>query len=1325
VSSVLPRPRRLPRTLVLALLVAATLATPAMAGAAQLSGSVTAHTGSPLGLAGTAVHVARSVDGLAMGDTTTGLDGGYAISLADGSYDVTFSPPPATGLSAFTTTEEHVSGQHTLNVTLEPAGTSAFRGVVRGIGGVALPNMTVRVGTTTVTSGADGSFSVLVAAGTYGLEVSGYRQSVAPEAVPYYVSMTGTIDLGVSRHQDLVLALHALTVRAVDGGGDGVADAVVGGGSQYLSGPIAGDFGPGTSASTAQIYMYLPLGTTDATGTAVVPIANFTSGRTETNVTPPAASNLPSANLDVGGVDVDQTRSVTLAGGSAFAGVVRGLDDVPLAGMMVRVGSTTVTSGLDGSFSMVVAAGTHALEVSGYRQGAASTVVPYHVSLQGTIDLASSREQDLVLPLHALTVHAVDGAGDPVSAAVVGGGGQSLSGPITGSFGPGTTASSAQIEMTEPLAVTDVAGAAVVPMVQFASATPTNVTPPVASGLASASLDVSGIDGDESRSVTLAGGSTFSGVVRGAGGVALAGMTVRVGPATVTSGADGSFALVVVPGTHALEVSGYRQGVAASVVPFFVAMQGTIDLASSRSQDLVLPLRTLTVKVLGPSGSPIAGSLVGGSNQYVEGAISGTLGPGTSVSAAQVFMFTPLGTTGATGTVAIPLPNFTSPSLRTNVTPPAVTTLPTAELGLAGIDHDQTRIVVLQHSIDDTAAPMVSCDAADHVWHADQVTLNCAASDPATGLARPADAAFTLSTHVAGGHEDADAHSDSRRVCDRADNCLVAGDVAGNMVDRLAPRIAITPGDPDGDGGWFRAGPATATVHVSDASPATLACTVDGDAIATTTITDADGLHASVSIGEDGDHALACTATDGADHDASATAALKRDGTTPTVQIVAPAGDPTIVAGASLPARYGCSDGAHGSGVASCSGDVADGADLDAAQLGAHVLHVSARDAAGNIASATAGYGVRERDSTPPVVEPTVTGTLGGGGWYTSDVHLRWSVADPQTPVDSQSGCASVDVTSDQDATTHACAATSEGGTTSRTVSIKRDAHAPVVAVTGVTDGGTYEAASVPAAACSTVDPGSGVASAATLSSTRGPTGSITVTCAHGRDNAGNEAPAVSATYAVHVTFAGEIAADDPGWWWHLGEGAGSAMTAAAGGRGGGYQNGVVLGQPGAIASAGGTAAQFNGTAAYAYANGVAAPAQAYTMEIWMKAAAPLKDGTLIDQGGAGALFIKTDRFCLRQTQTNVCWSQAPVAGRWYHVAGTWDAVSKTARLYVDGAERAAAPAPTAPSGSGTLYIGYGQSASWFKGLLDEPLYYRTALTAARIAAHYHAACDC
>lgn len=76
----------------------------------------------------------------------------------------------------------------------------------------------------------------------------------------------------------------------------------------------------------------------------------------------------------------------------------------------------------------------------------------------------------------------------------------------------------------------------------------------------------------------------------------------------------------------------------------------------------------------------------------------------------------------------------------------------------------------------DNKPPAIHCDAPDRAWHFANVTVHCtAAHQPGlSGLLKPADAAFTLSTHVAPGSVSTTALTTARRVCDVARNCLTA-----------------------------------------------------------------------------------------------------------------------------------------------------------------------------------------------------------------------------------------------------------------------------------------------------------------------------------------------------------------------------------------------------------------------------------------------------------------------------------------------------------------------------------------------------------------------
>jgi hypothetical protein len=82
-------------------------------------------------------------------------------------------------------------------------------------------------------------------------------------------------------------------------------------------------------------------------------------------------------------------------------------------------------------------------------------------------------------------------------------------------------------------------------------------------------------------------------------------------------------------------------------------------------------------------------------------------------------------------------------------------------------------------------------------------------------------------------------------------------------------------------------------------------------------------------------------------------------------------------------------------------------------------------------------------DTTPPEITPIVSGDLGDNGWYISDVTVSWTVTDPDSEVSSTAGCEPTDITADTGGTTLTCEATSDGGTASESVTIKRDATPP------------------------------------------------------------------------------------------------------------------------------------------------------------------------------------------------------------------------------------------------------------------------------------------
>lgn len=82
------------------------------------------------------------------------------------------------------------------------------------------------------------------------------------------------------------------------------------------------------------------------------------------------------------------------------------------------------------------------------------------------------------------------------------------------------------------------------------------------------------------------------------------------------------------------------------------------------------------------------------------------------------------------------------------------------------------------------------------------------------------------------------------------------------------------------------------------------------------------------------------------------------DSSAPTILIASPAEGATYLLGQSVFADYSCEDESGGSGIASCTGSVANGAAIDTASVGAKTFTVTAEDNAGNISVEEVTYNV-------------------------------------------------------------------------------------------------------------------------------------------------------------------------------------------------------------------------------------------------------------------------------------------------------------------------------------------------------------------------------
>lgn len=158
-------------------------------------------------------------------------------------------------------------------------------------------------------------------------------------------------------------------------------------------------------------------------------------------------------------------------------------------------------------------------------------------------------------------------------------------------------------------------------------------------------------------------------------------------------------------------------------------------------------------------------------------------------------------------------------------------------------------------------------------------------------------------------------------------------------------------------------------------------------------------------------------------------------------------------------------------------------------------------------------------DTTAPVINVDVNGTLGDNGWYVSDVTVDWSVVEDESPGSLvKTGCVDQSITSDQLATTYSCSASSDGGSSGPvSVTIRRDATAPGLAPS-VSPNPVLLGGSATATANAS-DSTSGLALESCDSVDTSSVGAKTVECT-ATDNAGNTSM-TSASYTVIYDFAG------------------------------------------------------------------------------------------------------------------------------------------------------------------------------------------------------------
>lgn len=219
------------------------------------------------------------------------------------------------------------------------------------------------------------------------------------------------------------------------------------------------------------------------------------------------------------------------------------------------------------------------------------------------------------------------------------------------------------------------------------------------------------------------------------------------------------------------------------------------------------------------------------------------------------------------------------------------------------------------------------------------------------------------------------------------------------------------------------------------------------------------------------------------------------------------------------------------------------------------------------------------------------------------------------------------------------------------------------------------------------------------------------------------------------MSYESVVKEDSPKGFWRLGEASGTSAADASGNtQTGGYKGTPTLGVrgiPGTTRDPN-TSVTLNGTTQY-----VTVPDSAtldlgdiFTYEAWIKRSSTGNPGCILDKGPQAAVlrFVTASNKILfrRNSVLDLATSTLAITDTttWHHIVATKNGA--TVNLYIDGVNRTGAVtnstcANTAlPLGIGADEVGT-TAEDFFPGTLDEVAVYGTALTEARVKAHYEA----
>lgn len=946
----------------LAATVTIVLCAAAAAQAGTLSGTVSyGRDVNVIPTAGVTVTAVDVTTGRAAGSVMTDPLGGYALLLAGGDYDVTFSQP---GERTQTFSNLSLGRDRTLDVTLVHEGWARFAGTLLDADGAPVSGADVTLGWPTRATDGAGRFDIYLPLGDYDVALAGAAWSFER---PGY-SLDEDVEL------ELTLPPHVTTtgrLRTADG--DPLAGAPVAidrglgqydpSGGRGLLGGFANEAVAGVVTDRAGEFQLAGYPVAGGLVTAIPgdPRWGPTSGSRHSLVTgEPLVLTAPRMSFVSG----------TLSDPSG-----------PVEGVLIeaRGGGSAVTAA-DGSFSF------WALD------GGATTWIRQHADGSGWegqawLDLSGDPTLRLTLPAtEQRVVRVYDGDGDAVAGALV------ERPNLSGSFetAPGLTIWFGYFDRAQ--ATTDRSGQVVFPVLApvRTSGGPGTITPPAGSELPNGQFTLDTLNTIVSlrgRPGKLTGSLSFEDETV-SGGTA----TLEDGQST-TLDADGRFVFFAPEGTYALTLEWTSADGGA-----WSFMRRTAVGYPNAFFSLIATRQTRLVSVVDQNGAPIGGAQVRLPG-YAAMTYSGTLRvePPPTLSGAFGIASFRLPVTGwpDSGGATVTAPGY----LPANVAVPRVAQW-TSPVTVVLAPADQPPTVTL----DVTPEPLVRGDW----WSVARVAVQVTAEDPQiAALACAVDGvtrtfaqtrtatAFSGTFYV---------NTEGRHVasCTALDGGGRTGSAQRNvgidLKNPAAPTLSTDRPAEDALSGWFRD---SVTVSFADNGDPLLADSSAGSGV------DPASVPAPVTYATSGAHRASGTVADRSGRSSAARSlTVKVDADAPSSTLTCPAGP--VALGATAYARWADADGQSG-----LSGNAAGNLALDTSAVGSFTAEHTARDRVGHTTVSSCVYDVaypfvwRGGIAAPPSLNAVAPGVRTLRVWFSIGGDHGLGILSRQSPLVAPIDCSS------------------------------------------------------------------------------------------------------------------------------------------------------------------------------------------------------------------------------------------------------------------------------------------------------------------------------